>query len=188
IIPKPELMDLAARMRAKSGLLVVDEAFHDVSGGASLADAVDEGGLLVLRSFGKFYGMAGVRLGFAISRPDLISRMEERLGPWSVSGPALHIANEALADRAWQRDMRERLRRDAVRLDALLAESGIPVAGGTSLFRYVQSADAQTIFNVLGRNGVLVRKFDERPKDLRIGLPGDEGWERLQRALEDLTS
>src|SRR3546814_659600 len=114
--------------------------------------------------------------------------MGERLGPWSVSGPALHIANEGLAGRAWKRDMRERLRQDAARLDALLAAAGIPVAGGTSLFRYVQSPDAQTIFHVLGRNGVLVRKFDERPTNLRIGLPGDEGWGRLQQALEELTS
>src|SRR3546814_7377569 len=83
-----------------------------------------------------------------------------RISDWSsdvcssdlVSGPALHIANEALADRAWKRDMRERLRQDAARLDALLAAAGIAVAGGTSLFRYVQSPDAQTIFHVLGRN------------------------------------
>ncbi|MCB5203443.1 threonine-phosphate decarboxylase CobD [Neorhizobium sp. T786] len=185
-IPKSDLLDLAAQMRSKGGLLVVDEAFHDVAGEGSVADAVDAGGLLVLRSFGKFYGMAGVRLGFAISHPDVIARVEEKLGPWAVSGPALHIANEALGDHAWKRDMRARLQKGAARLDALLAERGVPVTGGTSLFRYVQHSEAQAIFSALGRNGVLVRRFEERPMDLRIGLPGDDGWERLQRALEDL--
>lgn len=186
IIPKAELLDLAVRMRMKGGLLVVDEAFHDVSSADSLADAVEPGGLLVLRSFGKFYGMAGVRLGFAISHPDIVARLEETLGPWAVSGPALHIANEALADRNWKRQMQERLRQDADRLDALLAAKGVNVAGGTPLFRYLQHPQTEGIFKALGRHGILIRKFDERPGDLRIGLPGSNGWERLQHALDDL--
>lgn len=186
-IPKAELLELAARMRRKGGLLVVDEAFHDVSERSGLADAVDAGGLLVLRSFGKFYGMAGVRLGFAISHPDVVARIEGELGPWSVSGPALHIANEALADRMWRTDMRERLHREAVHLDALLAGRGIAVAGGTLLFRYIRHPQAQAIFDVLGRNGVFIRRFEDRPEDLRIGLPAEDQWGRLERALQDLS-
>ncbi len=186
-IPKAELLELAARMRRKGGLLVVDEAFHDVSKHPGLADAVDAGGLLVLRSFGKFYGMAGVRLGFAISRPDIVARIEGELGPWSVSGPALYIANEALADHMWKTDMRERLLGKASRLDALLADRGIAVDGGTSLFRYIRHPQAQMIFDVLGRNGVFIRRFEDRPEDLRIGLPAEDQWRRLERALQDLT-
>lgn len=187
IVPRPQFLELASRLREKGGLLVVDEAFHEVSESESVADAVDCGGLLVLRSFGKFYGMAGVRLGFAISHPDLVARIEDELGPWSVSGPALHIGSEALADREWRRAMRERLHRSAVQLDALLEQGGISVAGGTSLFRFIRHADAQRIFNALGHEGIFVRRFVDRPEELRLGLPTDDQWGRVETALANLT-
>lgn len=186
IVPSGELLALAALMRAKRGLLVVDEAFMDVSEAESVANAVNEGGLVVLRSFGKFYGMAGLRLGFAVAHPDIVSKIEERLGPWAVSGPALHIACEALADRPWQEKMRATLKSDAARLDALLAAAGIPVAGGTSLFRFIRDPRAQAIFDRLGRQGIAVRRFPERPNDLRIGLPDDGEWERVETALKTI--
>ncbi|CAD7050570.1 threonine-phosphate decarboxylase [Pseudorhizobium halotolerans] len=187
IVPRLQLLEIAAHLSGKGRLLVVDEAFHDASESESVADAVDSGGLLVLRSFGKFYGMAGVRLGFAISHPDLVARMEDELGPWSVSGPALHIGTEALADREWRRVMRERLHRSAVRLDALFEQCGVPVAGGTSLFRFVRHAEAQRIFHALGQEGVFVRRFEDRPEELRLGLPADDQWGRVETALAKFT-
>jgi cobalamin biosynthesis protein CobC len=183
-VPKADLLSLAGTMRMKDGLLVVDEAFMDVSEADSVADMVDEGGLLVLRSFGKFYGMAGLRLGFAITRPDLIAGIEDRLGPWAVSGPALHVASEALADTAWQGRMRERLKEDMARLDNLIAARGIAIFGGTSLFRLIRDPRAQALFHHLGSRGIITRRFDERPDDLRIGLPDDGGWPRLEDALK----
>ncbi len=183
IVSKADLLSLAAIMQAKGGMLVVDEAFSDVSEAKSVADIVDNGGLLVLRSFGKFYGMAGLRLGFAISHPDVVKRIEERLGPWAVSGPALHVASEALADGWWQVMMRRRLEDDAARLDNLLVGAGMTVFGGTSLFRLVRDPRAQALHRHLGNNGILARRFDERPDDLRIGLPGKDEWARLEDAL-----
>jgi cobalamin biosynthesis protein CobC len=186
IISRGDLLALAALMRAKSGLLIVDEAFMDVSEAESVADAVEDGGLVVLRSFGKFYGMAGLRLGFAISHPDIVRKIEERLGPWAVSGPALHVAGEALADATWQETMRRRLARETARMDALLASVGIPVAGGTSLFRFIRDRQAQPIFRHLGEHGIITRRFEERPNDLRIGLPDENGWLRLEEALKTI--
>lgn len=186
IVPKTDLLDLAAEKRKRGGLLVVDEAFMDVCEAESVAGDVTEGGLIVLRSFGKFYGMAGLRLGFAISHPDTIARIESRLGPWSVSGPALHVASEALADIGWQQAMRVQLSASAARLDGLLSTAGIPVAGGTSLFRFIRDSRAQAIFRHLGERGILIRRFNERPDDLRIGLPGDDEWSRLQEALKTI--
>lgn len=183
IVSKADLLSLAAVMQAKGGMLVVDEAFSDVSEAKSVADIVDNGGLLVLRSFGKFYGMAGLRLGFAISHPDVVKRIEERLGPWAVSGPALYVASEALADGWWQVMMRRRLEDDAARLDNLLVGAGMTVFGGTSLFRLVRDPRAQVLHRHLGNNGILARRFDERPDDLRIGLPGKDEWFRLEEAL-----
>ncbi len=183
IVARDKLLSLAALMREKGGLLIVDEAFIDVSDAQSVADRVDDGGLLVLRSFGKFYGMAGLRLGFAISRPDTARTIEARLGPWAVSGPALFVATEALADVAWQMRMRQRLEADARRLHALLLGTGITVFGGTSLFCLVRDPRAQALYRHLACNGIITRRFDERQDDLRIGLPDDKDWARLDTAL-----
>lgn len=182
VIPRCDLLELAGRMRTKGGLLVVDEAFNDVSAAGSIADAAGDGGLVVLRSFGKFYGMAGLRLGFAITHPALAAQIETTLGPWAVSGPALHIAREALSDTAWQAATRQRLAEDAVRLDHLLAAAGISVYGGTSLFRFIRDSRAQSLFRHFGERGIITRRFDERPDDLRIGLPGPGDWARVEEA------
>lgn len=186
IVQKEDLLALVDVMRAKGGLLIVDEAFMDVSEAKSVADAVDQGGLVVLRSFGKFYGMAGLRLGFAISRPDIVRRIEDRLGPWAISGPALHVAGEALADGWWQAIMRQRLSNEAANLDVFLIGAGIPVFGGTSLFRFIRDPRAQAIFRHLGERGIITRRFEERPDDLRIGLPGADDWLRVEEALKSI--
>jgi cobalamin biosynthetic protein CobC len=145
---------------------------------------VEQGGIVVLRSFGKFFGLAGVRLGFAVAAPDIAERLDAEFGPWSVSGPALEYGVRALADRQWQQTMRQRLAADAERLDALLATRGIAVDGGTGLFRHVTTGDAASLFEALGTAGILVRNFSSRPHTLRFGLPGGEvAWRRLEEVL-----
>jgi cobalamin biosynthetic protein CobC len=183
VVPRSDLLALAASLHARGGLLIVDEAFHDVSEAESLADAAGEGGLVVLRSFGKFYGMAGLRLGFALAHPRLVAKVEARLGPWAVSGPALHVASEALADHSWRFGTQERLKADAARLDGLLDAAGFSVFGGTSLFRLIRDSRAQSLFRHLGERGIITRRFEERPEDLRIGLPAPGDWARLEEAL-----
>lgn len=178
------LLSLAEAMRRKGGLLVVDEAFIETGGAESLASAAGQDALVVLRSFGKFYGMAGVRLGFAIAHPHIAGELEARLGPWAVSGPALYIATQALADRRWQSSMRLRLAAEAQRMNELLEKAGLTITGGTSLFTLVQDHRAEELFDHLGQRGILVRVFDERPDDIRFGLPGsEEQWQRLMEAL-----
>ena len=103
-------MALAGNLRAHGGLLVVDEAFMDAApSGASLAADVSGGNIVVLRSFGKFFGLAGLRLGFALAAPKIAARLSAMLGPWAVSGPALAIGAKALADAAWIKKTRIRL-------------------------------------------------------------------------------
>ncbi len=184
VTDRKALVSLAEAMRRRGGLLVVDEAFIETGGAESLANAAGQDALVVLRSFGKFYGMAGVRLGFAIAHPDIAAELEARLGPWAVSGPALHIATQALADREWQSFMRLRLAEEARRMNDLLEKAGLAIAGGTSLFTLVRDHRAAGLFDHLGRHGILVRIFDERPNDMRFGLPaGEEDWQRLEEAL-----
>jgi cobalamin biosynthetic protein CobC len=185
IVGKDTLMALAEEKRRRGGLLVVDEAFADVGPpGLSLGAEVGRGPIVVLRSFGKFHGLAGLRLGFALAAPELAARLRAGLGPWAVSGPAIAAGQAALSDPAWATAMRGILARDAARLDAMLAAGKLDLVGGTSLFRLVRSEAAAALFDRLGAAGLLVRRFEEQPTWLRFGLPGEEAaWRRLAAAL-----
>ena len=185
ITTREALLDLAGRLALRGGLLVVDEAFMDVGPKReSLAGDVAQPGLVVLRSFGKFFGLAGIRLGFALAEQGLAARLEAELGPWAVSGPALEIGIRALADEAWQEAMRNRLAGESERLDRLLEMFGLSVAGGTSLYRFFETPEASEVFAALGRNGILLRNFSWSKSALRCGLPADEAsWNRLEQAL-----
>ncbi|QPC92414.1 threonine-phosphate decarboxylase CobD [Mesorhizobium sp. INR15] len=187
VVAREKLLYMAERLRAKGGLLVVDEAFMDVGPRReSLTGDVGQGGIVVLRSFGKFFGLAGLRLGFALSDARTVERLETQFGPWAVAGPALEYGIRALADIAWQDEMRASLSAAAARLDALLARSDVAVAGGTTLYRYLHLPDAGGLFAALGERGILLRHFADRPHVLRAGLPGiEEEWQRLQSALAE---
>jgi cobalamin biosynthetic protein CobC len=168
------------------GLLVVDEAFMDAGPQAqSLAPDVGRGPIVVLRSFGKFFGLAGLRLGFALASPPIAARLRAGLGPWAVAGPALAIGAAALQDRSWADTTRAHLAQAALRLDQVLIGAGLEVAGGTALFRLVRARAAPALFDHLGRAGILVRPFAEQPTRLRFGLPASEpDWQRLGAALD----
>jgi cobalamin biosynthetic protein CobC len=150
----------------------------------SLAGDIDCGNIVVLRSFGKFFGLAGLRLGFALAAPHLATRLGALLGPWAVSGPAVFIGEKALADASWKNRMNAHLADTAQRIDSVLADAELEIVGGTSLYRLTRSADAQEVFRHLGHAGILVRRFAEHPTWLRWGLPdGDIAWRRLSAAL-----
>ncbi len=137
-------------MAKRGGLLIVDGAFVDLMPDLSVTAPLTAG-LLVLRSFGKFFGLAGLRLGFAVCAPDMAKLLREALGPWPVSGPALEIGRIALADRAWIDAMRIRLAREAAFMDAVLAQGGLAILGGTSLFRLAGASRAWALFEYLGQ-------------------------------------
>jgi cobalamin biosynthesis protein CobC len=185
LFARSDLLALAADLRRRAGLLVVDEAFMDVAAPASsLAPDVGASNIIVLRSFGKFFGLAGLRLGFALAAPAWRRNIAAALGPWAVSGPAIAIGTQALADTAWITDTRIRLDASMRRLDTLLADLALPVVGGTSLFRLVQTPAAHALFAHLGEAGIWVRAFADQPNWLRFGLPGSEAaWKRLKSAL-----
>jgi cobalamin biosynthesis protein CobC len=186
LVDRDTLLALAGKLRPRGGVLVVDEAFMDVGPrDASLAGEVARGNLVVLRSFGKFFGLAGIRLGFAVLDRALTAQLSTRLGPWAVSGPALAIGTTALIDAAWIEQTRSRLAQASQRLDAVLTGAGLAVEGGTTLFRLVRTPHANTLFHHLGRAGILVRSFADNATWLRFGLPGqEEHWRRLQTAMD----
>jgi cobalamin biosynthetic protein CobC len=189
IMAREALLRCADALRP-GGVLVVDEAFMDVqdTGAAapatSLAGDVGDRSIVVLRSFGKFFGLAGLRLGFALAAPELAARLRAGLGPWAVAGPAIAIGTIALQDQAWAAATRARLAQSALRLDQVLGAAGLDAVGGTSLFRLVRTPSAPELFRHLGRAGILVRGFAEPAAWLRFGLPaGASDWARLEAAL-----
>ena len=164
-------------------LRVIDESFCDVCPDESQIALADQAGVLVLKSFGKFWGLAGMRLGFAIGDSALVERLAAMVGPWAVSGPALRVGATALADRVWADETRLRLVADAARLDLLMQRAGAEVVGGTTLFRLYDVGDAAAWQERLARYRILGRLFPYSQRWLRFGLPDGAGWDRLEAAL-----
>ena len=171
--PDGALVDAAelGALCATGRLVVVDEAFADLEG-CSLAPSLPMPGLLLLRSFGKTYGLAGVRLGFAIGNPELATALRTALGPWAVSGPALHAGLHALVDESWRLAAATRLADAVARLDAMLQQAGCRVVGGTRLFRLAEHPKAAMLADRLGEAGLLIRRFPDQPTWLRFGRLG----------------
>lgn len=181
------LLRLHTELAARGGWLVVDEAFMDVTPQASLCRHTAREGLVVLRSAGKFFGLAGARAGFVCAAPTLLEALQGQLGPWAVGGPTRHVLRQALADRAWHAQARVRLRETSERLAALLARHGMAPVAGCGLFQWCRSEDAAYTHRALAERGILTRLFD-MPASLRFGLPPDEpAFERLDQALAQVS-
>jgi cobalamin biosynthetic protein CobC len=182
--PLDRLRALADDLVRKGGWLVVDEAFADAVPGVSVIGRLEQPSVIVLRSFGKFYGLAGARLGFAIAESGVAALLRQALGPWCVAGPTAAVATRALGDTAWRTAMQTRLGVAAEELDGILAAASLEPLGGTPLFRLARTADARHLYAQLAAAGILVRRFEAQPNRLRFGLPPDvEATDRLRRAL-----
>ncbi|MEL6571873.1 MAG: threonine-phosphate decarboxylase CobD [Pseudomonadota bacterium] len=164
-------------------VVVIDESFCDVRPDASHIGRAARPGTVILKSFGKFWGLAGLRLGFAIGDPSLIEKLKIALGPWQVSGPALFIGTQALRDFVWADETRARLASDSDRLDAMMAETKAAPLGGTTLFRLYEVADAKAAQAHLAQHHIWSRVFPYAQNWLRLGLPNAEGFKRLAAAL-----
>ena len=162
---------------------VIDESFCDVTPDQSLIHLAARPGTVVLKSFGKFWGLAGLRLGFAIGDPEIIGKLTDLLGPWQISGPALSIGAEALSDPAWADDTRARLKADAARLDTLVTKHGAELVGGTTLFRLYNLQNASALQDKLAQHRVWSRVFPYAPDWLRLGLPAPDRWAQLEAAF-----
>ena len=164
-------------------LTIIDESFCDIAPDRSLIALASRPGTIILKSFGKFWGLAGLRLGFAIGDPALLARLAEALGPWQVSGPALEIGATALEDLSWAKSTRSRLETDAARLDALMQGAGATLLGGTPLFRLYNVDNAAAWQERLATAHLWTRIFPYSQTWLRLGLPGPGDWHRLESAL-----
>ena len=189
---KQQLLDWHQRLQFKHGWLIIDEAFMDVTPEQSLASCTDRKGLIVLRSIGKFFGLAGIRLGFVLAEENILHQLQRKLGPWTVSGPARYIAIKALQDIAWQKQMREQLTQAGLELKNILAEHGLVADGGTALFQWFRHDDALELHESLAALGILTRYFPAEhtgQASIRFGLPGLEAdWNKLNSSLSLFSS
>lgn len=179
------LRDWHRQLAARGGTLIVDEAFIDATPEHSLAAVAGAPGLVILRSLGKFFGLGGARVGFVLAAEAIRTRLADTLGPWTLSGPARHVARAAMLDGKWQAMTRNRLHGEGARLATLLRQRGCHPAG-PALFQWLRTPRAAEIQDELARHGILVRRFDD-PSSLRFGLPATEGdWQRLSDALRHI--
>lgn len=184
-LPATQLLSWHDRISHHGGWLIVDEAFVDGDPGVSVASHAGKN-LIVLRSLGKFWGLAGVRLGFVLAADELLANLQERLGPWHVSSPARWISRRALVDLSWIEKTRARLHQQRDRLDLLLRAQGLISAGDCSLFRWVPAPDVPYLFDAFARRGILIRAFPQFG-GVRFGLPGpDHEWQALEATLRDI--
>lgn len=180
---REQLLYWHEQLAARNGWLVVDEAFIDTTPKQSLCPHTNSTGLIVLRSLGKFFGLAGARVGFVCAQPPLLSQLHSLLGPWSINAPARYVATLALQDCNWQKAMRQQLHIAGVRLHTLLTQYHLTPDGDCPLFQWLRTPIAETLHDKLARQGILTRLFTE-PASLRFGLPKSEAeWQQLDAAL-----
>jgi cobalamin biosynthetic protein CobC len=184
VVPFEWLAATATALARRGGLLVIDEAFADVEAAPSDSARLPPATTISLRSFGKFFGLAGARLGFALADGETGDRLRAALGPWPVAGPTIAVATRAYRDTDWIARTRRRLEHAANALDTLAGRSGLALVGGTSLYRLYRHGRARAVFERLAAAGIYVRRFTDQPDWLRIGLPPDApARRRLERAL-----
>lgn len=189
LIPATDIENLSKLAGHNNNWLIVDEAFIDCEPDQSICPLIDTmPNTLVLRSFGKFFGLAGIRIGCVALSPALARDLEERIGPWAIPGPSMHVATLAFGNRDWQRATRQRLNEDRQRLEAIVTDhSPLKCVGATSLFLLFEGQRAGIIADHLAHAGILVRLFDHDETKVRFGLPGSkDDWDRLETAFKTL--
>ena len=193
IIEVKQLLAWHQQLVSRGGWLIVDEAFMDITPEKSLVPSGIKPGLIILRSMGKFFGIAGIRCGFVISDHELLQRLSQKLGPWSLTGATRYIAIKALLDKNWQLKMRIELLESSVRLNKVLRQAGLDVDGETALFQWLIHPKAKEIYTACAKKGILIRLFEKQAKgnlpSLRFGLPqNNEAWLKLTETLHSLSN
>lgn len=178
-----QLLDWHAKLSRRGGWLIVDEAFIDSRPDYSLSPVPNRAGLIILRSIGKFFGLAGIRCGFVIAEPQILQSLRELFGPWTINHPGRYVAAKALTDRDWQQKSIIDLKRQTQRLREVLTENGWSPLGASDCFQWLKTEHAERLHIFLAQQGILTRLFKD-PASLRFGLPKDDAaWLRLAQAL-----
>ncbi len=190
IFSPEQLLNWHCQLHKKNGWLIVDEAFIDTFSQQSIARFAHLPGLIVLRSLGKFFGLAGIRSGFVIAEEPLIQRINEKLGPWTIAGPSRFIASSALQDISWQQSNIQNLKQQSLKLTYLIEKKIKPLfprstLNGTDLFQTLFCDNAEELYEIMAKQGLLTRLLDNR-KGVRFGLPKFSQWQQFEWVLNEV--
>ena len=193
IVAVKQLLEWHQKLSTRGGWLIVDEAFMDVTPENSLVASGVKPGLIILRSMGKFFGVAGIRCGFVISDNEVLQRLAQKLGPWSLTGPTRYIAKKSLLDKSWHIETRKALNDAGIRLHTVLSQAGLSPNIGTHLFQWSEHFKSKEIHEALAKQGILTRLFEKNTNtsspSLRFGLPANERqWCKLNEALTNIST
>ena len=193
IVAVKQLLEWHQKLSTRGGWLIVDEAFMDVTPENSLVTSGAKPGLIILRSMGKFFGVAGIRCGFVISDNEVLQRLAQKLGPWALTGPTRYIAKQALLDKSWHIETRKTLNDAGIRLHTVLSQAGLSPNSGTHLFQWSEHSKSKEIHEALAKQGILTRLFEKHSNtsspSLRFGLPANEAqWLKLSEALTNISN
>ena len=178
-----ELTALATQLHQRNAWLVVDESFMDIIPDFSLAKlASTSDNIVVFRSCGKFFGVAGLRVSCAIAWESCANWLTAAVGPWPISTAACNVLPAMFADAAWIQSTRTTLVKEAVQWRGMLA-SYFTLVGFTPFFTLVDVPHAEQWYEKFVTHGIAVRRFEYNQRWLRIGLPAKADLPRLQATL-----
>jgi len=172
---------------------IVDEAFLDTRPENSMLRHSKSPHLIILRSLGKFFGLAGIRCGVLFANPTLLKTAKRFLGPWQIATPSRWVATKALTDRNWQTQAIKDLTNSSQRLEELITHflppDKIASCSRSDLFCSIvfqNEKEQQLTYAHFLKHGILIRRFSICFR-LRIGLPKDDvAWKKLTKALSSI--
>jgi len=186
IFTHEQCLSWLAQLNTHNGWLIIDEAFIDATPELSLSHLAPLKGLIILRSIGKFFGLAGIRSGFVLAEPAILNELAEHLGPWTISNPSRFMTQHALQNTSWQQTTRGNINKQSLRLQQLLQQYQLAITGSNPLFQWIKTQQASHIHQQLAQQAVFTRLFTH-PSSIRFGLPANElEWTHLEKALKEL--
>ena len=186
---QPRAADLRALLERATGIVVLDEAYSEFAGETLVGEVVQQGRAIVVRTFSKAFGLAGLRVGYAIGVPSLMLEIEKARGPFAVSSVSLRAATAAItSDLPWVQARVKDAIASRSELVRLLTERGLAPLPSAANFVLVPVSGARRIAERLAKSGIAVRAFEQLPgigDALRIAVAPLEAMRRVASALSE---
>ena len=176
-----ELFELSKSVK----ILIVDESFIDSVECDSIVNQLNEdvSNIIVIRSFGKFFGLAGLRLGYVFSGKEIIRKFKRFFGPWQISKMSVKIATIAFSDDVWIKKTKNNLNEKANAIDNLMKKINWKITGGTNLFRLYSTSNSDLAQKLLAEKFIWSRKFSYSKKWIRLGIPNERDFKKLKKIV-----
>ncbi|MGH7710116.1 MAG: pyridoxal phosphate-dependent aminotransferase [Gemmatimonadaceae bacterium] len=189
---QPTAPELRVLLNEADGIVIIDEAYAEFAGETLAADIVQHGRAIVVRTFSKAFGLAGLRVGYAVGTPALMLEIEKARGPFPVTNVALRAATAAVtADLPWVQARVEDAIAARVELVRLLRTRGFTPLASAGNFVLVPVPNARDVAQRLAAIGIAVRAFSGLAQigdALRITVAPLDAMHRVADALGEATS